>query len=75
MRPIVTLISDWRTRDPYVAMFKGKLLSAVPDAEIMDISHVVDLFNVSQTAFLTLQSYRNFPRGGGIRPAFLHRGR
>ena len=63
MRPIVTLISDWRTRDPYVAMFKGNLLSAGPDAEIMDISHVVDLFNVSQTAFLTLQSYRNFPAG------------
>lgn len=63
MRPIVTLISDWRTRDPYVAMFKGKLLSAVPDAEIMDISHVVDLFNVNQTAFLTLQSYNKFPKG------------
>ena len=63
MRPIVTLISDWRIRDPYVAMFKGKLLSAVPDAEIIDISHVVDLFNINQTAFLTLQSYRNFPEG------------
>lgn len=63
MKPIVTLISDWRTRDPYVAMFKGKLLSAVPDAEIMDISHVVDLFNINQTAFLTMQSYCNFPEG------------
>jgi len=63
MRPIVTLISDWRTRDPYVAMFKGKLFSAVPDAEIIDISHVVDLFNINQTAFLTMQSYQKFPAG------------
>lgn len=63
MRPVVTLISDWRTRDPYVAIFKGKLLSAIPDAEIIDISHVVDLYNINQTAFLTLQSYRNFPEG------------
>ena len=63
MRPIVTLISDWRIRDPYVAIFKGEMISAIPDAEIIDISHVVDLFNITQTAFLTLQSYKNFPEG------------
>ena len=63
MRPIITLISDWRTRDPYVAMFKGSLLSAIPDADILDVSHVVDFFNLQQTAFLTKQSYRQFPEG------------
>lgn len=63
MRPIVTLISDWRIRDPYIAMFKGTLLSYLPDAEIIDISHVVDFFNLYQTAFLTQQSYRQFPEG------------
>lgn len=63
MRPIITLISDWRTRDPYVAMFKGAILSAIPDAEVLDISHVVDFFNLQQTAFLTKQSYHRFPNG------------
>lgn len=63
MRPIVTLISDWRTRDPYIAMFKGKLLSVIPDAEIIDISHVVDFYNLRQTAFLAKQSYKKFPDG------------
>ncbi len=63
MRPVVTLISDWRTRDPYLAMFKGTLLSFIPDVEIIDISHTVDFFNLFQTAFLTQQSYRRFPDG------------
>lgn len=63
MRPIVTLISDWRTRDPYIAMFKGSMLNAIPDALIIDISHVVDLFNLNQTAFLTKHSYKKFPEG------------
>lgn len=63
MRPIITLISDWRNRDPYVAMFKGSLLSVMPEAAIIDISHMVDFFNLSQTAFLTRQSYRRFPEG------------
>ncbi len=63
MRPIVTLISDWRTRDPYVAMFKGTLLSFLPDVEIIDLSHMVDFYNLYQTAFLTKQSYRQFPEG------------
>lgn len=63
MQPIITLISDWRTRDPYVAMFKGALLSAIPDAQIIDISHTVDLYNLNQTAFLTKQSYQKFPEG------------
>jgi len=63
MRPIVTLISDWRTRDPYVAMFKGTLLSFLPDVEILDISHVVEFYNLRQTAFLAKQSFQRFPEG------------
>jgi len=63
MRPIITLISDWRLRDPYVAMFKGALLSEIPEANLLDITHYVDVFNLSQTAFLMRQSYRSFPEG------------
>ena len=46
MRPIITLISDWRLRDPYVAMFKGALLSESPEANLLDITHYVDVFNL-----------------------------
>lgn len=63
MNPTITLISDWRLRDPYLAMFKGDLLTAIPEAHIIDITHHIDLFNISQTAFLMKQSYKHFPEG------------
>ena len=63
MKPLITLISDWRLRDPYLSMFKGQLLSAIPDVTILDITHQVDFFDVAQTAFLMRQSYSSFPVG------------
>ncbi|MCR4858589.1 MAG: SAM-dependent chlorinase/fluorinase [Bacteroidales bacterium] len=60
---IITLISDWRLRDPYVAMLKGRLLTTHPDANIIDISHHIDFFNVAQSAFIMKNSYQNFPEG------------
>ena len=63
MRPTLTLISDWRLRDPYVSFLKSALLETVPDAVILDVSHHVDMYNLGQTAFLMKQSYSRFPEG------------
>lgn len=63
MQPIITLISDWRLRDPYTAIFKGLLQSHLPQANIIDITHHVDFNNLNQTAFLLQQSYSHFPKG------------
>lgn len=63
MNQIITLLSDWHLRDPYVAMLKGALLQALPDAQIIDITHYVDKFNVLQTALLMKSSYSSFPEG------------
>ncbi len=63
MKTIITLISDWRTRDPFLAMFKGEILSSIPDANIIDITHTVDMFNIAQTAFLLRNSFKKFPEG------------
>ena len=63
MNPIITLLSDWRLRDPYVAMFKGELLKAEPESQIIDITHYVDKFNLLQTALLMKTSYQSFPEG------------
>lgn len=57
----ITLISDWKLRDPYVAMFKGQLLKAIPDANIIDITHAIDSFSIEQTAFILKNSYASFP--------------
>lgn len=63
MAPIITLISDWRLRDPYLAMFKGRLLSALPDAQLLDITHHIDPFDIGQSAFVMKNSYLSFPEG------------
>lgn len=63
MNQIITLLSDWRLRDPYVAMLKGTLLKSLPDAQIIDITHYADKFNLIQTALLMKTAYQSFPKG------------
>lgn len=61
MKPTITLISDWRNRDPYLAIFKGQILDTLSDAHILDVTHYIDMFSISQTALLMKQSYPYFP--------------
>lgn len=63
MNLIVTLLSDWRLRDPYVAMLKGSLMTAFPNVQILDMTHYVDKFNLLQTAMLMKTGYQSFPDG------------
>ncbi len=63
MNQIITLLSDWRLRDPYVSMLKGRILQSLPDAQIIDITHYVDKFNIMQTALLMKTGYSSFPKG------------
>lgn len=63
MNQIITLLSDWRLRDPYLAMLKGRILQSLPEAQIIDITHYVDKFNLLQTALLMKTSYGSFSDG------------
>ncbi|MCL2434956.1 MAG: SAM-dependent chlorinase/fluorinase [Lentimicrobiaceae bacterium] len=58
---LITLLSDWKLRDPYIGIFKGQLLNTLPDAQIVDITHQLELFNLSQAAFIAKNSYSFFP--------------
>ena len=58
---MITLLSDWKLRDPYIGIFKGQLLNLLPDTQIVDITHHLELFNLSQTAFIAKNSYLFFP--------------
>lgn len=60
---VITLISDWKQNDFYIAALKGKILSLYPDARIVDISHQVDAFSITQAAFIIKYSYNYFPEG------------
>jgi S-adenosylmethionine hydrolase len=59
----ITLLSDFGLQDASVAIAKGVLMQHVPDAQIVDISHLVETFNIQQAAYLLLSAYSNFPAG------------
>lgn len=59
----ITLISDWQLNEPYVAMFKGRIISQIPDVQFFDLTHSIDVLNVNKTAFLLKSSYSSFPEG------------
>jgi len=58
---MITLLSDWKLRDPYLGIFKGQLFRHIPNAQIVDITHSLELFNLSQTAFVAKNSCPVFP--------------
>lgn len=60
---IITLTSDWGTSDYYLAAVKGTILSHLPDAKIIDISHHIKQFDLEGAAFTIRNCYHNFPVG------------
>lgn len=60
---IITLTSDWGTSDYYAAAVKGVILSQMPNATIVDITHDIAPFNIAQAGFTLRNCYRNFPEG------------
>lgn len=60
---IITLTSDWGTSDYYLAAVKGTILTQLPGAVIVDISHHIKQFDLEAAAFTVRNSYKNFPPG------------
>jgi S-adenosylmethionine hydrolase len=60
---IITLITDWQSSGYYVAALKARLLAALPEITIVDISHRVAAFNTLQAAFLLRHTCTHFPEG------------
>ena len=55
-RPTVTLTTDFGTNDHFVGAMKGVILDIVPDAQIVDISHAVQPFDVLDGALTISQA-------------------
>lgn len=58
---IVTLTTDWGTRDHYLASVKGSLLRRIPDVRIVDISHDIPPFDINLASYVLRSCYRDFP--------------
>lgn len=61
--PIITLLTDFGTRDPFVGVMKGVLLSICPEARLVDLSHEVPPQSVVAGAYLLKTSIDYFPKG------------
>lgn len=60
---IITLTSDWGMSDHYISAVKGAIISRLPDAQIIDITHNISKFSLGETAFIVKNAYKNFPKG------------
>jgi hypothetical protein len=62
-RPVITLLTDFGTADHYVAAMKGVILGICPDAQLIDISHEVAPYAISEAAYTLSQAWTYFPEG------------
>jgi len=62
-RPIITLLTDFGLKDPYVASMKGVILGINPRCALIDITHQVNPHDTKEGAFVLGQAYSNFPKG------------
>lgn len=60
---VITICSDWNGRDYYLPALKGRLLSLCEDAQIVDLSHNIEPYNVSQATFIVKNAYHYYPEG------------
>ena len=60
-RPIITLTTDFGLNDHFVGTMKGVILGIVPDAQIIDICHSVQPFDILDAALTIAQAYSYYP--------------
>ena len=60
---IVTLTTDYGSRDGYAAAVKGTMLSITPAVRLVDVSHDVPPWDVMEAAFVLLDALGSFPDG------------
>src|SRR5258707_12554597 len=59
--PVIALLTDFGTSDPYVGVMKGVMAARCPTARLIDITHDVNPQGVQQAAYLLRSAYRYFP--------------
>jgi S-adenosyl-L-methionine hydrolase (adenosine-forming) len=60
--PIITLTTDFGTRDGYVGAVKGVLARLAPGATVVDIAHDIPRHDVAHAAWVLATACREFPK-------------
>ncbi len=61
--PLITLTTDFGLKDHFVGAVKGAIFNELNNAQIVDISHQITPFSVTEAAYIIKNSYINFPKG------------
>ena len=59
---VITLITDYGTKDHYSGSIKGALFSELTNPNIIDITHQISPFNIIEAAYIIENCYKNFPQ-------------
>ncbi|CAM1363129.1 conserved protein of unknown function [Tenacibaculum soleae] len=59
--PLITLTTDFGIKDHFVGTVKGAIYSELPEAKIVDITHHITPFNITETAYILKNAYKSFP--------------
>ena len=59
---MITLLTDFGTRDHFTGAMKGVILSLNPEAQIVDITHEIPPQDIIAAGFNLFACYKNFPR-------------
>src|SRR4051812_24500879 len=60
--PILTLTTDFGLSDHYVGAMKGVILGICPTARIVDITHDITPYEITEGAYTIAQAFRTFPK-------------
>lgn len=63
MGNLITLLTDYGTRDAFVSSLKGAILKTNPQAQCLDITHEIAPQDIWEAAFTLREAYTHFPKG------------
>ncbi len=63
MKPIIAILTDFGTTDPYVGTMKGVIATIAPGATTIDITHAITPGDIAQGAITFWQAAPFFPAG------------
>lgn len=61
--PLISLLTDFGSLDPFVGEMKAVILSICPETRIIDLTHQVQKFDVRLGSFLLAGAAPYFPTG------------
>jgi S-adenosylmethionine hydrolase len=60
--PVITLTTDFGESDHFVAAMKGVILSIAPRTRIIDVTHTITPYEITEAAFAIAQIYEFYPK-------------